>query len=670
MVAMAALTATAQINTEQVMRIGRNALYFEDYILSIQYFNQVIKAKPWMAEPYFYRAVAKFYLEDYRGAEADATEAINRNRFITDAYQIRGIARQTLHDDSAAVADYAVGLTMLPEDKTFLLNKAVAEQTLERYDDCEASYRRILDIYPSYDRAYLGRAQLRLARADTLAALADVDRCIECNKANADAYVLRSDIRMRHLNDPDSALLDMNEAIKLQPREAGYFINRAYLKYKLDDYFGSMADYDYAIQLDPDNLTAHLNRGLLRYEVQDDDKAIEDFSFVIAHDPKNMMARFNRAELYTRTGQYRKSIPDYDALLEVVDDMPGLYYARSEAKRRSGDSRGGMADYDQAKRMIAQIRRNPGRYANIDASTTPEQLVHSEETADDVRRKFQTLLTVDTDNPVKPQYENRQRGRVQDNRFAIDPEPMFALTYDSDAAQLGASSHFTGELTDINESRQLPSTLYLSVHPLPQDEQSFNRRFASINYYTSSITNNPGRAIDHFARAIDYITVKDYDAAIADLDAAIALSPRFTLAYFARANARYSRWQSRKADSDLDTETTSPDAKAAAMMREQEERRELSLISDDYDTTLSLSPRMLYAYYNKGCLLLAMNDLTGAISAFSKALELRADLGEAYYNRGLTYLRLGNREPGIADLSRAGEYGITPSYSVLKRMAR
>lgn len=88
------------------------------------------------------------------------------------------------------------------------------------------------------------------------------------------------------------------------------------------------------------------------------------------------------------------------------------------------------------------------------------------------------------------------------------------------------------------------------------------------------------------------------------------------------------------------------------------------------DTTLSLSPRMLYAYYNNGCLLLAMNDLTGAISAFSKALELRSDLGEAYYNRGLTYLRLGNREPGIADLSRAGEYGITPSYSVLKRMAR
>ena len=28
--------AGAQINTEQVLNIGRNALYFEDYVLSIQ----------------------------------------------------------------------------------------------------------------------------------------------------------------------------------------------------------------------------------------------------------------------------------------------------------------------------------------------------------------------------------------------------------------------------------------------------------------------------------------------------------------------------------------------------------------------------------------------------------------------------------------------------------
>ena len=62
---MACSVATyAQLNTDRVLAIGRNALYFEDYALSIQYFNQVIKVKPYLTEPYFYRAIAKIQLED------------------------------------------------------------------------------------------------------------------------------------------------------------------------------------------------------------------------------------------------------------------------------------------------------------------------------------------------------------------------------------------------------------------------------------------------------------------------------------------------------------------------------------------------------------------------------------------------------------------------------
>ena len=60
--------AAAQLNTERITYIGRNALYFEDYVLAIQYFNRVIQVKPYLADPYFYRSVAKLSLEDFRGA--------------------------------------------------------------------------------------------------------------------------------------------------------------------------------------------------------------------------------------------------------------------------------------------------------------------------------------------------------------------------------------------------------------------------------------------------------------------------------------------------------------------------------------------------------------------------------------------------------------------------
>ena len=76
------VSAMAQINTDRMMLMGRNALYYEDYVLSIRRFNMVISAKPYLSEPYFYRGLAKFYLEDYTGAEEDCGAAIDRNPFL------------------------------------------------------------------------------------------------------------------------------------------------------------------------------------------------------------------------------------------------------------------------------------------------------------------------------------------------------------------------------------------------------------------------------------------------------------------------------------------------------------------------------------------------------------------------------------------------------------
>jgi len=46
-------------------------------------------------------------------------------------------------------------------------------------------------------------------------------------------------------------------------------------------------------------------------------------------------------------------------------------------------------------------------------------------------------------------------------------------------------------------------------------------------------------------------------------------------------------------------------------------------------------------------MLAEMGDFTSALSAYSKAIELKPDFGEAYYNRGYAYFQLGNqRERG------------------------
>ena len=108
----------SQINTDRVLSIGRNALYFEDYILSIQYFNQVIRIKPYLADPYFFRAIAKINLEDYQGAEDDCTLALDRNPFMINAYKCRGIARINLKKYKESIEDFK-RIEFDPDNKRF-----------------------------------------------------------------------------------------------------------------------------------------------------------------------------------------------------------------------------------------------------------------------------------------------------------------------------------------------------------------------------------------------------------------------------------------------------------------------------------------------------------------------------------------------------------------------
>ncbi|MDE5838492.1 MAG: tetratricopeptide repeat protein, partial [Paramuribaculum sp.] len=243
-----------------------------------------------------------------------------------------------------------------------------------------------------------------------------------------------------------------------------------------------------------------------------------------------------------------------------------------------------------------------------------------------------------------------------------DIEPMFAVTYYSSPTELRPNSEYIREADDINQSRILRFVLQVTNHePVLTDPEQINRHFESVEYYNSYLATHTPRAIDFFARGMDFMTLRNYPAAVTDFTKAIEITPDFTLAYMMRAIARLRGLQAASA-----IEKTK-DAEAKSV---ESERLVKKSAMADIDKTISLSPDMALAHYNKGVLLLENSDYTSAINAFTKAIELRPELGEAYYNRGFAFFRLGNARAGTADLSRAGELGVVPSYSLLKRMSR
>lgn len=680
------LSLVAQINTDRVLAIGRNALYFEDYVLSIQYFNQVIKAKPWLAEPYFYRAVAKVNLDDYKGAEEDCTLCLQRNPFLVQAYYARGIARQSQEKYAEAINDYDKGLEFKPEDRQMLVNKAVANIQRKDYDEAEKTFDVLMKAHPKYSMNYLTRGAMYSEKGDTVKALADYNMAIEMDPYYAPAYGNRA-ILLYQTNDLKDALADLNEAIKLNTREGGYYINRGLVRYQMNDLRGAMADYDQVISMDKNNLIARFNRGLLRYQVGDNNRAIEDFDVVIQLEPDNYMAYYNRALLRFETGDYRGAVSDYDVVLGQYPNFTPGYYSRSEAKRKMNDVVGADRDYWTAIEMENNAKKDRQAGGQTGTATTANNNdENTREKSDKNISKFNRLVVYDKDEERRNKYQSDVRGRVQDRNVRVDLEPQFVLTYYEKIDPIKKIVYYDKMIEEFNARMVLSRKLRITNEEAALTEDQIAVHFESINDFSAKIETRSSNADAYFGRAVDYMLVQDFTEAIKDFNKVVELDPTYTMAYFNRAVVRYKQlvYDMSQASSTDDLSASmgsmnfnigkkqslsrAPSDPASANVKENKRAYEHEMITRDYDMVIRLNPGFVYAYFNRGNLRCVQRDFRAAIQDYNEAIKRDPDFAEAYFNRGLARLSLGDANQGIADLSKAGELGIINAYSIIKRM--
>jgi tetratricopeptide (TPR) repeat protein len=688
----------AQINTDRVLAIGRNALYFEDYVLSIQYFNQVIKSKPWLAEPYFYRAVAKINLDDYKGAEEDCSLCLERNPFLVQAYYARGIARQSQEKYKDAIADYDKGLELRAEDQQMLSNKAVACIQSKDYKAAEKVFDEIMKLYSKDSKNYMTRGAMYAEEGDTVKALADYSKAITLDPYYAQTYGNRA-LLLYDKHDLKGALADLNEAIRLNNRESGYYINRGLVRYQMNDLRGAMEDYDQVINIDSHNQIARFNRALLRSQVWDDNRAIEDFDVVIEQEPDNYIAYYNRALLRFGTGNYKGAVSDFDKVLAQYPNFISGYYSRSEAKRKIHDNVGADHDYWKAFEMEQKLRKGKSLgNANATASTaknTPSKNEspdvdanedNTREKSDKSIEKFNRLVVYDKDEERKSKYQNEFRGRVQDRNVRVDLEPQFVLTYYEKIDPIKELVYYDKSVEEYNTRMLLSHKLRITNQEAALTEDQVSQHFTSINELSSKIDKQPNNADLYFARGLDYMLVQDFAEAIKDYSKAIELNPNFTMAYFNRAVVRYNQLdynmsQTASTDDNVSTgmslnfekKTVTPSKTQSsdpitAQLKDNKRAYEHELITHDYDMVIKLNPGFVYAYFNRANLRCAQRDFRAAILDYNEAIERDPEFAEAYFNRGLARLSQGDSNRGITDLSKAGELGIVNAYSIIKRM--
>lgn len=665
-VSLGCSTAAAQVNAEQVVNIGRNVLAMDDYMLAIQYFNLAARAKPYLAEPYLYRGLAKLMLEDYPGAEADCTEALSRNKFLTEAYKARGFARQNMGRDSLAVLDFDAGLAYDPTDKYFLFYRGVALTELKRYNEADSTFASLLKAYPRFEDGITARARMNLLRGDTARAQADIERSLSISRTIPGTYLMHAQIMADRRRWAEAAA-DMDSAIRLLPREPELYINRAYVRYNNDDYFGAMADYNYALELNPDNAPALFNRALLRYEVKDLDRSAADLTAVLRLEPDNFHALFNRGLIHLEKGRNRQALADFQSIARRYPKFHTVWFAIAQAYQNLGDTRHAGEAYRRGNDLVARYVRNPQRNPLdrpvISAGKTNQRHGAYSEPEDstmtdtEVMERFNRLVTVNDRAESRLAYNARSKGRIQDRDARIEPEPLLAFTFMSADASAPSAATRLRELSALNSPGVLKAPLYFGFpQTTSASEAELQRIFEIKNSYDILAARDAGLSpAQYFGRAVARHSLKDYAGAAADFDAALRTDSTFTAAILGRATARAAEALAPAPESSDNT---------AALNRRALMRSALA----DFDAALRLDPGLAAAHYDKALLLYALQDLTSALASLNSAIDISPDFGPAYFNRGIIYLRLGRRPQGMADIRKAGELGVLPSYNLLKRM--
>ena len=678
------LTSVAQINTDRMIIVGRNALYFEDYILAIQRFNQVIKQKPWLDKPYYYRAIAKLQLDDYNGAEEDCNLALQQNPFMVSAYFLRGIARHSQGKFDLALEDYQKGLEYSPKDRQIMKNVAIAYIQKKDYEKAKDLFNELIVIFPKDANNYMARGSLSIETGDTLAAFADYNKALEIDPYYAPIYGNRA-ILYYHTDEMEQALSDLSEAIRLDPREEGYYINRGLVRYHINDLRGAMADYDHVITMNSNSLIARFNRGLLRFQVGDYNRAIEDFNVVIALEPDNYMAYYNRALLLSSTGAYREAIKDFDVILDQYPNFLQGYYSRSEAKRNINDMAGAERDY-----MFAmELEKTQGNLPTqaVDTSDQPNDIEATDnnekkdtrEESDKNINKFNSLVVYNKDEEQTSKYQSEIRGRVQDKNIDIDIEPQFVLTYYEKPGKVYESVFYNQTLAKFNDRVVLGWKLIVTNQEAALNEFQIQTHFESIDDFSEKIEQNDRNADYYFGRGIDLMLVQDFTEAINNFDQAISLDPSYTLAYFNRAVVRYKQFEHdylNASQDELFTETISLSIGAnrtigqtAPVPAQRENQAYIyEMIIRDYNTVIQQDPSFTFAYFNRANLRCVQQDFKAAVPDYSEAIRRNPEFAEAYFNRGLARLKQGDLTSGLADVSKAGELGIIGAYNIIKRM--
>lgn len=174
-----------------------------------------------------------------------------------------------------------------------------------------AELDKALALEPTSTPLLKARAGVKGRLKDWDGMIADLNVLLEKGgREKADHLLLRSLARQEKA-DLVGALADLNEALKLDPDDSGFVLQRrARILLSLGEWDRAILDFDKALELEPLDPAALRGRAIARTRKGDEPGALADMNKAIERDPNSYEGYFGRADIHLTGLRYEKALED------------------------------------------------------------------------------------------------------------------------------------------------------------------------------------------------------------------------------------------------------------------------------------------------------------------------------------------------------------------------
>jgi tetratricopeptide (TPR) repeat protein len=200
-------------------------------------FVSACSTPPMTAADYYNSARAKYDKNDFDGAIADYTKAINldpQGPNAADAYNSRGNAKYDKDDIDGAIADYDQAIALNPDDAIAYSNRGNAKNAKGDHNGAIADGAKAIALNPDAPQspdtaiAYFDRGGAKCVAGDFDGAIADYDQAIALDPSYTKTYHRRGNAKQAK-GDFEGAIADYTKTIELDPNFSSAYCDLAWL---------------------------------------------------------------------------------------------------------------------------------------------------------------------------------------------------------------------------------------------------------------------------------------------------------------------------------------------------------------------------------------------------------------------------------------------------------